>query len=78
MAVPVVATNIGGLSEAVFPGKTGDIVAPGDRDGLRNSLQNMLAHPNEIKTMGYNARRLVLDQFSQERMVTDTEKILLS
>ena len=78
MGVPVVATDIGGLSEAVFPGETGDIVPPGDMEGLRDALQKMLNHPDQMKIMGSNGRQLVLDKFSQESMVTNTEKILLA
>jgi len=78
MAVPVVATDIGGLSEAVFPGKTGDIVTPGDANGLQSALQKTLSTPNYIKKIGDNARQLVLDQFSQEKMVLNTERLLLS
>jgi glycosyltransferase involved in cell wall biosynthesis len=78
MGVPVVASNIGGLSEAVIPGETGELISPGDPDMLAKMLNKMIDNKARISKMKKNCRKLIVDRFSIEKMVSDTERLLLS
>jgi len=76
MGVPVIVTNIGGLSEAIRSGETGDLVPPGDAVALRRSLQRMIDHDAERRTMGEQARERVRRDFSQQVMAAATADVL--
>ena len=76
MAVPVIASNVGGLPEAITPGETGDLVAPGDARGLACALQRMLDDKGERRSMGERAREVVSKQFSLRAMMDGTVAIL--
>jgi len=76
MGVPVVATNIGGLSEAIAPGKTGALVPPGNPDILGKTLSEIIHNPSLLKTMGMKCRELIINKFSKDTMVLQTENLL--
>jgi len=76
LAVPVIATRVGGLSEAITPGETGDLVPPGDAVALHQSLQRMLDDEEGRRSMGQRARARVSRQFSQRAMAEATAELL--
>ncbi len=45
MGVPVVSSNIGGVSEIVIDGETGYMVEPGDKSALANAINKSLGKP---------------------------------
>ena len=51
---PVIATNVGGLSEMIDDGKTGIIVPPKDVDVLANAIQSYLDNPVFLQQMSEN------------------------
>ena len=55
--LPVVATAVGGVPEAVVHGETGLLVAPGDVDGLARRLVEVLADPRLARRLGEAGRR---------------------
>jgi glycosyltransferase involved in cell wall biosynthesis len=67
-ARPVVASDIGGLSEIVAPGETGLLVAPGDAVQLTDAIARLLDDPALRARMGRAARERV-ELFSPERIV---------
>jgi glycogen(starch) synthase len=69
MARPVVATNIGGLSEVVLHQKTGLLVQEDDQKGLANAVLFLLNHPQAADTFGAAARRRVKEVFRFEHHV---------
>lgn len=67
--LPVVGTNIEGLSEVVEDGVTGILVPPGDSVALSNAVLQLLQNPGKAETYGNNgsirAKRLFsLENFS--------------
>ena len=56
-AKPVVATNVGALSEAVEDGRTGLSVAPADSRALAAAIIELLRDPAHRRAMGDAARR---------------------
>ncbi len=63
---PVVASAVGGLSEAVEDGVTGLLVPPRDPVALRAALERLLADPALCRRMGEAGRRRARERFSWE------------
>lgn len=74
-AVPVVASDLGGLSELVDPGLDGDLVPPDEPEALATTLQAIVAHPGTALAMGANARTKVESQFSPARHLAGLDAI---
>lgn len=75
--LPVIATDVGGISEAV-DSSCGFLVKRGDAAGLRQALAQLITDRNLRKTMGENAQRIAGSKFSLEKMLTETEKLYKS
>jgi glycosyltransferase involved in cell wall biosynthesis len=64
MRVPVVATDVGAVSEMVLHGRTGSVVPPGDADAIADAVLACLAKPREqVRDMTAAARKRVEDVF---------------
>jgi glycosyltransferase involved in cell wall biosynthesis len=62
--VPVVATQVGGVSELVKHGHNGFIVRPGDPDELAERVCQLLAEPELRQQFGAAGRALVAEEFA--------------
>jgi glycosyltransferase involved in cell wall biosynthesis len=71
----VVASNVEAIPDIVLHGKTGLLFQAGDVKGLANAIAYMLTHSEEAERMGRNARRLVEERFSIDRVVTQLEAL---
>lgn len=54
-AKPVIASDLGGMTELVKHQERGLLIAPGDVDGLAQAIAWMSSNPAEAQTMGRNA-----------------------
>ncbi len=61
--LPVVATPVGGVAEAVIDGETGALVRPGDVDGLAAALTRLVGDPALRLRQGAAGRRLAEERF---------------
>lgn len=52
VGLPIVATDVGGVGEAVLDGQTGVLVPPGESEALSHALIGMLEHPDRRSRMG--------------------------
>jgi glycosyltransferase involved in cell wall biosynthesis len=68
---PVVATDVGGTSEAVVDGETGFLVAPGDVEGVANALVALAGDRERAAAMGAAGRRRQRERFRGDAMVDD-------
>jgi len=66
--VPVVATAVGGVPEAVVPGKTGVLVDPADAPALARELCRLLDDRELQKSMGKAARERAVERFAWEKI----------
>jgi glycosyltransferase involved in cell wall biosynthesis len=66
---PVVATNVGGVQDAVVDGETGRLVAPGDVEGFSAALVELAANPELARRFGEAGRRRQRELFTVDRMV---------
>lgn len=73
---PVIATNVGSISETVIPGETGRLVPSEDNDGFANALAEMLDNPAAAQAMGTRGRELVVKTGSLNSMVTGYEQLI--
>jgi glycosyltransferase involved in cell wall biosynthesis len=71
--LPVVATDVGGLSEVVQPGETGWLVAPKDVPALSDAICHLLAHDEVRTAFGQAGRKRVEQRFSLVAMVQQNE-----
>jgi glycosyltransferase involved in cell wall biosynthesis len=73
--LPVVATDVGGISESVREGETGLLTRHGDADGLRNALARVIADPALRLALGTAGRSLWGAQFTASRMAARTVEV---
>lgn len=70
--LPVVASDVGGVSESVTDGVTGFVVAKGAVDVLRQRLRSLLSDPALRTRLGMRGRAEYETHFSLERSVSKT------
>jgi len=75
--VPVVATNVGGISESVLEGETGYLVSPRDDATFADRIGRLLRDREQARAMGTAARRVVIERFSRDVMIREYEKLYL-
>lgn len=71
-SLPVVATNVGGVSESVVPGKNGFLINPGDLNGWHFALQSLISDGQMRSKFGKASRSLFLESFTFEKMANKT------
>jgi glycosyltransferase involved in cell wall biosynthesis len=74
-SVPVIASDIGGITDIVQPDRTGILVPPGDEAALANALSRVLTDPGFAHTLGEAGRQRLHDAFSWERIVDRWEEV---
>jgi glycosyltransferase involved in cell wall biosynthesis len=70
-SLPVVATDVGAMAQAVIEGETGHLVQPGDSEALAAALAHLLRDRAAAQRMGANGRALYLRRFTIEAMIAD-------
>lgn len=55
--LPVIASDVGGVNEAVTHGDNGFLVARGDVAGMRKRIQQLISDPGRMREMGESGRR---------------------
>ncbi|SEJ96526.1 Glycosyltransferase involved in cell wall bisynthesis [Achromobacter sp. NFACC18-2] len=75
--LPVVGTNVGGVSEMFRDGVTGILVPPKDPAALTAALERLIDDPALRRTMGEAGRKMVWEEgvFSPARLAESTEAI---
>jgi glycosyltransferase involved in cell wall biosynthesis len=65
--LPSIATNVGGVPEAVRDGETGFVIPSGDSKALYNSLLTLLTNTDQRYRMGRAAFAVASDRFDAQR-----------
>jgi len=74
--LPVIGTDVGGVSEMMRPGATGILVPPRDTEALRAALERLIDDPGLRRSMGRAGHAMVHQEgaFSVERTARLTEQ----
>lgn len=75
---PVVATQVGGIPEAVVDGVTGMLVRPEDPLALARAIAAVCRDRDLARSLGERARMRAMKLFGAPRMVAATEKVYVT
>ncbi|MFN2577913.1 MAG: glycosyltransferase [Pyrinomonadaceae bacterium] len=70
--LPVVATDVGGVREAIVEGETGYVVASGDDEAMAARIIQLLLNDENARRMGARGKAIVSEKFSSERHLRNT------
>jgi glycosyltransferase involved in cell wall biosynthesis len=73
--LPVVATDVGSVREAVVDGETGFVVPSDDATALARAMRRLATDTDLRRTMGKAGRARALERFSIERMARAYEEL---
>jgi glycosyltransferase involved in cell wall biosynthesis len=73
--LPVVASDVGGVDEAVVDGETGFLVPRGNIEALRERIVRLIQSPALRLSMGKAGRMRYEQQFTVERMLQQTRSV---
>lgn len=76
MEVPMIAPRIGGLPEAIINDETGLLFPIGNVTAMADCLRSVAERPQSAARMGRLARDKIIRNFTFEKMVTDSERVL--
>jgi len=70
--LPVVATDVGGVREAIKEAETGYVVPSGDHEKMAERIIELLSSPERARAMGERAKSIVAEKFSCDRHLQNT------
>lgn len=73
--VPVVATAVAGIPEAVVPGQTGELVDPDDFEGFVAALKKLVLRPGLRRTYAAAAVHACRERFSLQASASQLEQV---
>lgn len=68
--LPVIATDVGGNTDLVATGMTGQIVPAGNPEALAHQIAQLANNPDHARRMGRLGRQRVEEKFSMNAMTT--------
>ncbi len=74
---PVIATNVGGVTDVVMHERAGIVVQPNDVEDFANGLLRLVEDPELRNRMGAFGRDRVINQYSYQRLVKDMSNYYL-
>ena len=74
-ALPVIATDIAGVSESVLDGKTGYLVKHGDPEDVARALRAYFENRKDIQKMGRAGRKRYEENFTFAHMMDETQRV---
>ncbi len=74
--LPVVATNVGSVSESVREGINGHLITPNDEESMSSRIVELLTHPQRARVMGAAGRAHVVANWSLDQMVNKYEELI--
>ena len=73
-AVPVIASNVGGLAEIIQPDQNGVLVENRPEE-IAAAIRRLLDNPEMARTIGRTGRQTVIDKFTVDQMVRRTIEV---
>jgi len=78
MGKPVIGTSVGGVGEVIKDGSNGYLVEPNKAAALSEAILKVLEDPERGRSMGKEGRRMVEQQFTNERMCEKMHALYIS
>ncbi len=72
--LPVVASNVSGIPEAIEEGVTGYMLSPGDIKGFYSRIVEMLENPEKQRNFGEMGRKRVIEKFTWPHIAKEVIK----
>jgi len=72
LKIPVISTDVGGIPEVITHGMNGLLVKPGDNDGMKEQLVELIDHPERRIELGENGYNTIKNKFLSSRMAHET------
>jgi glycosyltransferase involved in cell wall biosynthesis len=69
--LPVVASNVGGITESVIPDETGMLEHPSSTEAFAQDILELSTDPERRSAFGIAGRTRVKEHYSQERLVEE-------
>ena len=69
LKIPVIATNVGGISEIIENKKTGILVPPNEPEKILESINYLIENPKVAKTLGLSGHDFIMNNFSWESLL---------
>lgn len=76
LEVPMIASRVGGLDEAIVHGESGLLSQVGDREDLGRCMRVLLNDPDMVTRMGIASAKTIRAKFSVDRMVSGNLRVL--
>jgi glycosyltransferase involved in cell wall biosynthesis len=76
--LPVVGTQVSGITEVIVDGNNGRLVAPGDNAALAGAILELYRRPELRSRMAAAGRQTIVTRYSQKAMLRRLEGIYLS
>jgi glycosyltransferase involved in cell wall biosynthesis len=76
--LPILATDIGGVNEAVHDGVNGFLVTPKDSQRIAHCLSSLIRSADLRASMGAKSRQMFCQTFTSHRMLEKTETLYTS
>jgi glycosyltransferase involved in cell wall biosynthesis len=73
----VIGSDIGGIRSLIDNSRNGFLVRPADSKGLACAITDLLQSPGKRRAVGEQARIFISQNFPQEKMVSETERMYL-
>lgn len=70
--LPSIASNIGGVPEIISNQKTGLLINPANHVEMSDAIKKLISNENLRRTIGQNAHRKILQEFSFKKMLQQT------
>jgi glycosyltransferase involved in cell wall biosynthesis len=74
-AVPAVASDVGGVSEAIVDGETGILIEIGEPEPFLTAVASLLGDPERCRSLGRRARERAATSFSFELALAEYDRL---
>ena len=71
LAVPTIASNIGGFPDIVIPNKTGYLIEPSNPKSIADAIEKVITHPEEAKRLAQNGQELLKNLLNSKKTSRD-------
>lgn len=72
---PVIATDVGGVSEMIYHGETGLLIQPSDSIALARAISLLLENQDMSNRIGKNAQKMIETEFTLEHYIKQIQEL---